>query len=158
MPPVFHWWGFLKNSEYYFPACCSMYTRESTLYCHGADQYNCRRRRVCVADASSSALRGRDGETQGSVHTLHAKGLYPPPPPSTTTTLPYPRYYMRYIENCCSTSIRNISRYLWASFSLSRSLFRSTVQREIDCPGAEQQKKMSGRGGREMAGWPGCAC
>jgi hypothetical protein len=25
-------------------------------------------------------LRGRDGETQGSVHTLHAKGLYPPPP------------------------------------------------------------------------------
>lgn len=156
MPPVFHWWGFLKNSEYYFPACCSMYTRkQSTLYCHGADQYNCRRRRVCVADASSSA---DEMEKHKGVYIYYTLRGYIPPPPSTTTTLPYPRYYMRYIENCCSTSIRNISRYLWASFSLSRSLFRSTVQREIDCPGAEQQKKMSGRGGREMAGWPGCAC
>ncbi len=26
------------------------------------------------------------------------------------------------------------------------------MQREIDCPGAEQQKKMSGRGGRWLAG------
>lgn len=86
-----------------------MYTRESTLYCHGADQYNCRRRRVCVADASSFA---DEMEKHKGVYIHYTLRGYIPPPPTTTTTLPYPRYYMRYIENCCSTSIRNISRYL----------------------------------------------
>jgi hypothetical protein len=84
-----HWWGFcLKNSEYYFPACCSMYTRkQSTLYCHGADQYNCRRRRVCVADASSSADEMEKHKGVYIYYTL--RGYIPPPlaPPPPYHTL-----------------------------------------------------------------------